>query len=328
MKRSNRFQIHRFNDSLTRGQSCGNALRTSRRRVVTWLIVGLSSVLAMSAMVALTNANRVQANDPVASASLTINPGVKQVAWAMPNAGREAMSGTRLPGRQSDDYLRRSKFPWYDSQRDEVVPIPLEPGPSAASRSRDKIPIATSQPQAVNRPATSTRSWWLDAIFYAGIGLLVATVLGLIIWFLMTRKDRDEDEWEAEVGGSIDVSRIAELPFAISGNPADFRALAARAAQEGNFAKATIYLFSHLLLILDKNQWVRLRKGRTNRQYLWELSHRSPLRSYFEAAMIPFEQAFFGAKTIEAAVFTQLWSQLPEMETLISQKENEAQHVL
>ncbi len=230
--------------------------------------------------------------------------------------------------RKLDDYLRQEKFPWYDPDRDEITSVPIEVGPQAASRQRNQVPIAKPVPQVqptTQAPAASL--WWFDAAMYAVLGLLIATVVGLLIWFFMTKSQRDEEELDAEIGGSIDVSRIAELPFAIGGNPADFRAQAARAAQEGNFTKATIYLFSHLLLILDKHQWLRLRKGRTNRQYLWELSRRSNLRAYFEASMIPFEQAFFGAKSIESHVFTNLWSQLPGIEAIIGQKENEAQHV-
>ena len=39
----------------------------------------------------------------------------------------------------------------------------------------------------------------------------------------------------------------------------------------GDFAQATIFLFAHMLVELDRHQLIRLARGKTNRQYLMDL---------------------------------------------------------
>ena len=43
---------------------------------------------------------------------------------------------------------------------------------------------------------------------------------------------------------------------------------ARRSYEEGDYNTAIVYLYSYQLVKLDQNQWIRLAKGKTNRQYL------------------------------------------------------------
>ena len=54
-------------------------------------------------------------------------------------------------------------------------------------------------------------------------------------------------------------------------SPADYLDEAQRLYRNGDYAQAIIYLFSHQLLQLDRRHWLRLVKGKTNRQYLREV---------------------------------------------------------
>ena len=110
--------------------------------------------------------------------------------------------------------------------------------------------------------------------------------------------------------------------------------------QEGDFAQAIIYLFSFQLVHLDKQQIIRLNKGKTNRQYLREIGHgaaawatlaaapqveppapvfpqlRGRLQGLVEQTMFVFEDVFFGNRALERARFEACWSRVDEFQSL------------
>jgi hypothetical protein len=80
-----------------------------------------------------------------------------------------------------------------------------------------------------------------------------------------------------------------------------------------------IYLFSHVLVSLDQKGHIRLRKGKTNRQYLRELRPYRPLANFYQRVMVPFEATFFGDHELEKQDFENCWIQLDQFQTDVDQ---------
>jgi hypothetical protein len=59
---------------------------------------------------------------------------------------------------------------------------------------------------------------------------------------------------------------------------------------------------------------IRLKKGKTNRQYLRELSGRRELSNYYSDVMLPFEASFFGDHEVESHQFQACWDELDQFE--------------
>ena len=57
---------------------------------------------------------------------------------------------------------------------------------------------------------------------------------------------------------------------------------------------------------------IRLRKGKTNRQYLNEARRHQGITDYFRQVMIPFESVFFGDHDMDADEFQLCWSGLKQ----------------
>lgn len=217
-------------------------------------------------------------------------------------------------------------MPWTDQDSGEPIPLGLQ------EQFQDRQPALTrdrsSIPKAPKRNATAWNwNWrWLSggfglfgsfgpAIVYGLLFLGIALLLALIIWvFLNSRVEI--------ASGNDDFSRpdrslaesIRHLPFEMDVTQGDFRQQAQTAYQAGDFRKALIFLFSHVLVTLDQEKLVRLKKGKTNRQYLRELSPSPPLVGYYGDVMIPFEQTFFGDYPITKDVFEQCWQGLNEFQ--------------
>ena len=212
-------------------------------------------------------------------------------------------------------------MPWTDQDSGEPIPHGVQERQPALTRDR------TSIPEKLVKKASPATNWnWNfgglgflsafgPAMVYGFLFLAAALLLALIIWvFLNSRVEI--------ASGNDDFSRpdrslaesIRHLPFEMDVTQGDFRQQAQTAYQAGDFRKALIFLFSHVLVTLDQEKLVRLKKGKTNRQYLRELSPSPPLVGYYGDVMIPFEQTFFGDYPITKDVFEQCWQGLNEFQ--------------
>ena len=99
----------------------------------------------------------------------------------------------------------------------------------------------------------------------------------------------------------------------------DFQSLAGTAARAGDYGRATMLLFSHVLLTLDKKKLIQLKRGKTNRQYLKELKQYSSLKAFYEKIMVPFEDNFFGSHDIAIPVFEECWQELDSFHTNVAE---------
>jgi hypothetical protein len=108
---------------------------------------------------------------------------------------------------------------------------------------------------------------------------------------------------------------IEQLPFDLETDDGDFQSVAQAAYQNGDFNKAIVYLYSHILVTLDQHHLIRLRKGKTNRQYLSEVGRRPGVSDYFQQVMLPFEAVFFGNHNMSAKEFERCWNGLSRFQT-------------
>lgn len=212
--------------------------------------------------------------------------------------------------------LSSRKYPWYDAESDGIKRVEFRGRPNAESLNRNEIPLAPlTQKKNVKAPANNW-SGFFGGLSYAvwtliGMGLLL--ILGLLVWaFLRMESDAFEDD--AVSGRSMEES-IKQLPFELEAKTGDFRQLAQLNYAEGNYRKAIIYLFSHVLVSLDQKSLIRLRKGKTNRQYLRELRRHRELSDYYQRVMVPFEATFFGEHELGKEEFENCWSRLDQFQS-------------
>ena len=132
-------------------------------------------------------------------------------------------------------------------------------------------------------------------------------------------KNKGEPEADLTPRRSLQES-IQQLPFQVDVASGDFHQLAQQAYRSGDYHRAIMMLFSHVLVSLDQKGFVRLRKGKTNRQYLRELKGYTALPDYFGSVMIPFEAAFFGDHQLEKRDFEECWNGLPSFQNGLGQK--------
>lgn len=207
--------------------------------------------------------------------------------------------------------LGRAGLPWYDAEKEDVQPIP--------------------QPR--NAP-----KWWPDWNFQAGNAIwfgqfirfifiaALVLILSLIVYALVRAYLRLEQRRERDVGEHVQVltdeARIEQLPFNVREPNADLLEQARRFYQDGDFNEAIVYLYSYMLLHLDKNRCIRLSKGKTNRQYLGELRQVPNLFSLLERTMISFEEAFFGKHRLERDDFEASWRQLDKFHETVTETAN------
>ena len=214
-------------------------------------------------------------------------------------------------------------MPWVDQESGEISPKGLGEREAAVTRDRDSIPEAVTKKKkkTTRAPLTapSVGLGFMGTVFVYGVlGIAAVALIGLLVWVIMNSRI------EMELG-SDDISRpdrsiaesIRHLPFEMDVAKGNFRQQAQAAYQSGNFRMALIYLFSHVLVTLDQAKLVRLKKGKTNRQYLRELSDSPPLASYYGDVMVPFEQTFFGDYPVTKDVFDNCWRGLDDFQSTV-----------
>ena len=203
------------------------------------------------------------------------------------------------------------QYPWYDARADGVERI------------------------EVSEPWYLRWDWFWDSFDFSGGGglgsmswlnwlawIAIAMLLVLLVYLLIRAfKARERRRSAAAAGGAKSDAaeqrrRVEALPLEARRRRSNFLAEARRYYKQGDYREAIIYLFSYELVQLDKNQLIRLAKGKTNRQYLREVGRRITLRRLLEHTMVVFEDVFFGNYAIDRTRFESCWLQLGEFEAL------------
>ena len=221
-----------------------------------------------------------------------------------------------------DGALRKSGFPWYDARTSGPRAWPVPEMIPATSRNRDAIPdqkpIRPTGTTPLNTPSTGLLG--LSLLTWGVIALFVAGLVALLIWGYSRidagqRKQNVEDDWD-------DLhERIHELPFEIEESlTGNFRNMARQAFEQEDYARAIMLLFSHVLLMLDRQGFIRLQKYKTNREYFREVREHAKLAQFYRQVMIPFERSFYGHHPLDRQTVLDCWNRLGEFESGVSRQ--------
>lgn len=201
------------------------------------------------------------------------------------------------------------RFPWYDDQTDGVRRVKVKPP---------------------WQPPDWTWNWsspfphvsWLQLLAWIAVVVLFAVLAYWLIKAYLNRENRapGTPSGLSRHTATADAARLESLPFQIRRGASDLLAEARRLYEQGSFGEAVVYLFSYQLVEMDKNQIIRLTKGKTNRQYLRELGRRVTLRGLVEQSMVAFEDVFFGDRLLDRRRFESCWTRLGEFHALSRQE--------
>ncbi len=208
------------------------------------------------------------------------------------------------------DVLSKKNYPWYDRDNDGTKTVRLPDRPKAKSSDRGSVPLGRSK----NKKSTATGvgsfpGLGFNLIAWILVGVAVSVLGGFLIWAFFRLESQKHRRSNRDTTRSL-ADSIQHLPFQVDQHSGDFRSLAQSAYAQGDFRRAITYLFSHVLITLDQENLIRLRKGKTNRQYLKELKPHRSLANFYQHVMVPFESAFFGDHELSQSEFESCWQEL------------------
>lgn len=221
---------------------------------------------------------------------------------------------------QVNSKLSPDDAPWLDSKAGEILPIDFGDRESARSASRAEIPEAA--PAAPVAPAGTGRTWnwdWVLSVFEIVSYVFLALVVGLVAYlgyryYRRWRKLNSDEGYDERSASRTVEQSMRQLSFDVDFSGSDFCDEAEKAYRSGDLRSAIIYLFSYVLVSLDQKGHIRLRKGKTNREYLREIRGQRGLVKFYQRVMVPFEETFFGDYQLEREDFENCWSQLGQFQ--------------
>jgi hypothetical protein len=230
------------------------------------------------------------------------------VAHAQTTADKHAIETGRKALQGSADY------PWYDVDNDSIQRVDVYPPKDLEAR----------KSKWLSQPSTWTWPDWLTQLLEVLGWLIVVLAIFAVVYFLA--RAVVWEQWRSGVSGSSDeptlqgdIDRIEALPFQLQRAKTDLLAEARRCYEAGQYGEAMIYLYSYQLVELDRHQFIRLTKGKTNRQYLREIRSRRGLFDILFPSMIAFEDVFFGRHSIERDRFEKCWHGLDDFHQFLTQ---------
>ncbi len=251
------------------------------------------------------------------------------IGWllALPIAD-PVMSQSTRQANSDDSFNQRAVFPWYDPGTQEVRPIKSPVRPKSRAGDRSNVPKLRSPPNpnagSPGQTSAGTASLFSD-FFNAALWTILAILLAIVAFvliraFLQIESKQQRTGRRKHRKRSL-VDSIEQLPFDTGGTQGNLLEIARRANQAGDYRTAIIYLFSHVLVTLDQAHLIRLRKGKTNRQYARELNEQQTIRKYFIGVMHPFETVFFGDQELDRESIEPCWNGLNAFQTEIDRRQ-------
>lgn len=222
-----------------------------------------------------------------------------------------------------------NRLPWYDAENDDVRALRLPPakdGQLDNRKSRWEAEPANPKQTQQNAPTWQGPSpgfWTALRILFWTIAL---AILAFIVYLLVRAYLKRENavvmaSREFALDEAVDdAERIESLPFTVARPRGDLLDEALAQYNAGNYRQAVIYLFSYLLIQLDKHHRIHLARGKTNRMYLRELRTHPELRNILERTMLAFEHVFFGNHPLSREDFESCWNQLDEFHRHLDQQ--------
>lgn len=194
------------------------------------------------------------------------------------------------PGTDARTALRHRAFPWYDAGRDGFRPV------------RPESPPTQFREPSFSLPFVQILLWTL-------LGVVVALIVVALFNWLRNARTIDDPVATPTAVATVSLQRLEALPETTRG-VRDLLGEAARLAAESAYGQAMTFYHSWQLMQLDKHGWLELQKGKTNRQYLAEVTASCPdLADPFRLSTRLFEDAFFGHLEVRKEQFEQVWSQ-------------------
>lgn len=225
---------------------------------------------------------------------------------ALTASGPEPKDASDMAGRKA--IQSGASSPWYDSKSDSVRRVDVP----------DSLAYA---PGKLSRWNWNWSLGFFEILKYLVWGLIIAVLAGLAYFLIRTYLGREERLATGqgdlvETRGTL-ADRVERLPIPVRSQLGDLLGEARYHYEHGNFREAIIYLYSHELVELDKQQVIQLARGKTNRQYLRELRSRHSLRELLEQTMVTFEDAFFGKRDIGRERFEKCWHRLSDFNAML-----------
>lgn len=194
---------------------------------------------------------------------------------------------------------------WYDSSQDDLRRISVKAPPP---------------------PKPNSGNWnWLANLFgsigtlikWTAICLLILLLAGIIYWMVRAYYWRDRRKISSRNEGEdfdpqVEFDRVEALPVNIRRPRGNLLEEAQYHYEQGEYSEAIVYLYSYFLVQLDVKHYIHLARGKTNRQYLRELSGQTNLRNLLENSMVLFEDAFFGKRQLSREQFEFAWNRLDD----------------
>jgi len=221
------------------------------------------------------------------------------------------------PVEDAKSALRKTKQPWYDIEKDAVRIVNGQKRSEVGERKdwqKPKRPDWSIEwgDWGANWNLGNWGGFVIGNLFQSLGIVLLLLVVGALIYFLirtfMNLEGGDDDVRSvAKTEVRTDEQRIQNLPMQPTKKTGDFLALAKSAYEAGNYADAIIYLFSYRLIQLDRAGYIRLTRGKTNRQYLSEITSGRELQSILGNTIVCFEDVFFGKHMLTKERFDTTW---------------------
>lgn len=223
-----------------------------------------------------------------------------------------------------------ANFPWYDLKK-ESIKSTVEPK-SEPDRSHHRDSNWVYQTPKTSSASTNWPKWdWpsfdfgllVNIFFWCFVSLIFVALIIFVIWALMRQGSpgRRRSELRLKEKTGTDAERIENLPFDMIKPGTDLLAAAQEAYRRGDYRQAIVYLYSHMLVQLDKYSWIHLAKGKTNRQYLMEVRRDRELVVPLERVMIAFEDVFFGDLDLKESEVEGCWNSLEDFQKRVAQRD-------
>lgn len=212
-------------------------------------------------------------------------------------------------------------FPWYSEAEGGIRQVDEAQASEGRSTHRDSDWLR--KPKSNSRQFNGLSGWtsFFTVLFWVVIVVIILAIVGFLVWAFMrqetTMASDDIQDWL--VDQRTDEQRIEALPFALTKPLSDLLQAAEQARNDGNYRLAIIYLFSHVLIQLDRAHLIRLAKGKTNRQYLAELSQLKEVRRLTLNFMLLFERVFFGRHAPSQKEADECWQWLVQFDQRLAE---------
>jgi hypothetical protein len=236
------------------------------------------------------------------------------LAWLVLTAIASAAPAKATPASPAPVPVRKAleagHYPWYNARTDSVEPVWP---PREWELDLDWL----------DRWLRRLNLSWLPSagqliaygLAMAGLAILVAV---LVVLWRNYRPGAEGLLGRARAAGPGKAARVEDLPEGLRPETDDPWSEAVRCRARGDYARAVVCLFVHQLLTLDRLRQLRLVPGRTARQLVRGIPDRE-FRSWVEATLRLFEDAYYGHRLPSAEAFEPVWTAAEAFERRIAE---------